>query len=42
MKIYYNKLGHMTKMVTMTISGKNPSKIFFPGTSGPFVLKLGM
>ena len=30
MKIYSNKFGHMSKMVTMTIYGKNPSKIFFP------------
>ena len=32
----------MTKMATMPIYGKNPLKIFFPGTSGPFSLKLDM
>ena len=27
--MYINNLGHMTKMATMPIYGKNPSKIFF-------------
>ena len=26
--MYYNNLGHMTKMAAMSIYGKNPSKIF--------------
>ena len=34
--------GHMTKMATMPIYGKNPSKIFFSGTGGPISMKLGM
>ena len=32
-----NCLGHMTKMATMSISGKNPLNIFF-GTKRPFGL----
>ena len=35
-------LGHMTKMAATPIYGKNPSKIFFSGTSGPIFTKLGM
>ena len=27
--MYINNLGHMTKMATLPIYGKNPSKIFF-------------
>ena len=27
--MYFNNLGHMTKMAAMPIYGKNPSKIFF-------------
>ena len=34
-------VGHMTKMVAMSINGKNPSKIF-SGTGGPISTKLGM
>ena len=34
--------GHMTKMAAMPIYGKNPSKIFFSGTTGPLSTKLGM
>ena len=34
--------GHMTKMATTSIYGKNPSKIFFSGTGGPISTKLGM
>ena len=37
-----NDAGHMTKMATMPIYGKNPSKIFFSGTGGPISTKLGM
>ena len=42
MKIYYHDAGHMTKMAAMHIYGKNPFKIFSPGTSGPISMKLGM
>ena len=35
-------LDHMTKMATMPIYGKNPSKIFFSRTKRPVTLKLGM
>ena len=40
--MYINVSGHMTKMATMPIYGKNPSKIFFSGTGGPISTKLGM
>ena len=42
MKNYSNKFGHMTKMVAMTIYGKNTSKIFFSRTTRLIALKLGM
>ena len=42
MKIYKYDAGHMTKMATMPIYGKNPSKIFFSGTVRPMSTKLGM
>ena len=32
MKICRYDNGHMTKMATMPLYGKNPSKIFFTGT----------
>ena len=32
----------MTKMATMSIYGKNPSKFFLSGTTGPVSMKLGM
>ena len=35
-------LGHMTKMATTPIYGKNPSKILFSRTGGPIFNKLGM
>ena len=35
-------LGHMTKMATTPIYGKNPSKIFLSRTGGPIFKKLGM
>ena len=35
-------LGHMTKMASTPIYGKNPSKIFFSRTGGPIFTKLGM
>ena len=41
-KIYKYDAGHMTRMATMLIYGKNPSKIFFSGTSEPISTKLGM
>ena len=37
-----NELGHMTKMATMPIYGKNASKIFFAGTAEPIATKLDM
>ena len=40
--MYINNPGHMTKMATMPIYGKNPSKIFFSKTSGQISTKLGM
>ena len=41
MKIHEHDAGHMTKMATMPIYGKNPSKIF-SGTGGLISMKLGM
>ena len=38
--MFINNPGHMTKMATMPIYGKNPSKI--SGTTGPISTKLGM
>ena len=35
-------VGHMTKVVAMSIYGKNPSKIFYFGIGGPISMKLGM
>ena len=40
--MFINNPGHMTKMATMPIYGKNPSKSFFSGTTGPISMKLGM
>ena len=40
--MYINNLGHMTKMATMPICGKKPSKINFFGTGGPITKKLSM
>ena len=40
--VYINNPGHMTKMAAMPIYGKNPSKIFFSGTTGLISTKLGM
>ena len=43
MKIYKLDAGHMiTKMVAMSIYGKIPLRIFFPGTSGMILMRLGM
>ena len=41
-KVCLLHLGHMTKMAATPIYGKNPSKIFFPGTGEPISTKLGM
>ena len=38
--MYINNLGHMTKMATMPIYGKNPSKIFF--SNGLISMQLGV
>ena len=35
-------VGHMTKMATAPIYGKNPSQIFISGTGGPISTKIGM
>ena len=40
-KIYTNCSGHMTKMATMPIYGKNPLNIFFSRTKRPMALGLG-
>ena len=42
MKIYWYDAGHMTKMASIPIYGKTPSKIFFYGTDGLISMKLGM
>ena len=41
-KIYTNCTGHMTKMATMPIYGKNPLNILFSGIKRPMALGLGM
>ena len=41
-KIYTNCTGHMTKMATMPIYGKNPLNIFFSGPKRPMALGLGV
>ena len=40
--MFINNLGHITKMATTPIYGKNHSKLFFSGTTGPISKKLGM
>ena len=40
--MFINNPGHMTKMAAMPIYGKNPSKFFFSGTTGPISTKLCM
>ena len=42
MKIYTNKLGHMTNMSAMLIYGKNLKKIFSSRTNRPMTLKLSI
>ena len=41
-KIYTSCTGHMTKMSTTPIYGKNSLFIFFSGTKRPMALGLGM
>ena len=41
-KIYAKYFGHMTKMATTPIYGKNHLKIFFSRTRRPMTLGLGM
>ena len=41
-KICTKCTGHMTKMATMPIYGKNPLNVFFSGTKRPMALGLGM
>ena len=40
--MFINNPGHMSKMAAMPIYGKNPSKIFFYGTTESISMKLGM
>ena len=40
--MFINNPGHMTKMATMPLYGKNPSKFFFSGTTRQISTKLGM
>ena len=42
MKIHQHFVGHMTNMAAMHIYGKSTIKIFFPGTTGPILMKLCM
>ena len=42
MKIHQHFAGHMSKMAAMPIYGKNTLKIFFPGTTGPILMRLSM
>ena len=41
-KIFTNYTGHMTKMATTPIYGKNPVNVFFSGTKRPMAMGLGM
>ena len=41
-KTYTNCTGHMTKMATTPIYGKNPVNVFYSGTKRPMALGLGM
>ena len=42
MKVCSLRLGHLSKMATIAIYGKNLLKIFFCGTKGPVALGHGM
>ena len=39
--MYIKNVGHITKMATMPIYGKNPSNIFFSETNRLISMKLG-
>ena len=41
MKIHLHNAGHMTKMAAMPIYVKITLEIFFPGTTGLILMKLG-
>ena len=41
-KIYTNCTGHMTKMATMPIYGKNPLNVFFSDDLGTWYVAYGM
>ena len=41
-KIYTRCTGHMTKMATTPIYGKNPLNVFFSGTKRPIAFGFGM
>ena len=41
-KTYTKCTGHMTKMATTPIYGKNPLNVFFSGTKRPMAFGLGM
>ena len=40
--VFINNPGHIIKMAAMPIYGKNPSKFFFSGTTGPISMKHGI
>ena len=40
-RLVYTNCGHMNKMATMPIYGKNPLNIFFSRTKRPMALGLG-
>ena len=42
MKIHQHYAGHMTKMAAMPLYDKNTLNIFFPGITGPILIKLRM
>ena len=41
-KIYTKCTGHITKMATRPIYGKNPLNVFYSETKRPMALRLGM
>ena len=41
-KIFTKFTGHMTKMATTPIYGKNPLNVFYSGTKRPMAMGLGM
>ena len=42
MKLWWHDAGHIIKMATTPIYGKNPSKVFFSETGKPISTKLSM